>query len=90
MTQADRLTEKQKQIGMVFENLSTVFFTFTFILLLHFRCRKTTISTEQDYIVSNTKSSHSASPLNDEHIAKLLYFAWGRLKIKLQIYNSMQ
>lgn len=54
------------------ENLGTVFY---FIPLRHLSCRKTTISTEQEYNVSKTKSGYSAGPLNGEHIAKLPYFA---------------
>lgn len=48
---------------------------FYFIPLRHLSCRKTTISTEQEYNVSKTKSGYSAGPLNGEHIAKLPYFA---------------
>lgn len=84
MTQAER----QKQSGMELENLRVQVFISSHSYR-HFSCRKTTISTEEEYTVSNTKSSHSAGPLNGEHIAKLPYFARGRLEIKLQIYNSM-
>lgn len=38
---------------------------------------------EQEYTVSNTKTSHSAGPLNGENIAKLPYFAQDRLEFKL-------
>lgn len=38
---------------------------------------------EQEYTVSNTKTSHSAGPLNGENIAKLPYFTRDRLEIKL-------
>lgn len=82
---AHKTTQAEKQNRMTLKSLGTVFI----LSPLHFSCRKTAISTEQEYTISNTKSSHSAALLNGEHIAKLPYFARGRLEIKLQIYNSM-
>lgn len=79
---------KLKQRWMESEKLHTEFlyyYTLPDILV----AGKPQFQLDQEYTVSNTNSSHSAGPFNSEHIAKLPYFAQGRLEIKLKIYTGI-